>query len=91
MPRIGVYTVQGTNMENEGVKPDVEVVPHPDQLAKGIDAQLDKAAEVLQVEVAKWKKTRPSVASREGVKPLPAPVVPLPLPISPGPMPPAGK
>jgi len=94
VPRIGVFTVQGTNMEKEGVKPDVEVIPHPDQLAKGIDAQVDKAVEVLQVEVAKWKKTRPSVASREGVKPLPAPGRPLPLPdspVSPGPMPPAGK
>src|SRR5438876_3708165 len=38
VPRIGVFTVQGTNMEKEGVKPDVEVIPHPDQLAKGIDA-----------------------------------------------------
>jgi tricorn protease len=91
VPRIGVFTVQGTNMEKEGVKPDVEVVPHPDQLARGSDAQLDKAAEVLQVEVAKWKKTRPSVTAREDSTPRPAPVVPLPLPVTPGPMPPAGK
>ena len=86
LPRTGVFTVQGTNMEKEGVKPDVEVVPHPDQLAKGIDAQLDKAVDVLQVEVAKWKKTRPSVAARNpGGQPLP------PTVSTPAPMPPAMK
>ena len=39
---------KGVNMEKEGVRPDVLVETHPDQLAKGIDAQLDKAVEVLQ-------------------------------------------
>src|SRR5437763_856080 len=82
VPRIGVYTVQGTNMENEGVKPDVEVVPHPDQLAKGLDAQLDKAVEVLQVEVAKWKKGRPAVVSKGGSGAA--------KPVGSGGMPPAG-
>ena len=56
IPRIGVYTAKGVNMEKEGVKPDVLVDDHPDQLAKGIDAQLDKAVEVLQAEVVAWKK-----------------------------------
>ena len=64
LPRTGVFTVQGINMEKEGVKPDVEVVPHPDQLARGIDAQLDRAVSVLQVEVAQWKKGRPSIVLR---------------------------
>src|SRR5262249_58717024 len=45
VPRIGVFTVQGTNMEKEGVKPDAEVIPHPDQLAKRIDTPIDKAAQ----------------------------------------------
>jgi tricorn protease len=56
IPRIGVYTSKGVNMEKEGVAPDVLVVPHPDQLAKGIDVQLDKAVEVLQADVLAWKK-----------------------------------
>jgi tricorn protease len=56
IPRIGVYTTKGINMEKEGVKPDVPVDDHPDQLAKGIDTQLDKAVEVLQGEVIVWKK-----------------------------------
>jgi tricorn protease len=67
IPRIGVYTTKGVNMEKEGVTPDVVVHEHPDQLAKGIDAQLDKAVEVLQSEVVAWKKKHPSdVAGKAG-------------------------
>src|SRR5262249_20464763 len=39
IPRTGVFTVRGINMEKEGVKPDVAIEPHPDQLSKGIDVQ----------------------------------------------------
>jgi tricorn protease len=56
IPRIGVYTTKGVNMEKEGVTPDVLVEEHPDQLAKGIDAQLVKAVEVLQQDVVAWKQ-----------------------------------
>jgi tricorn protease len=56
IPRIGVFTAKGVNMEKEGVRPDVLVEEHPDQLAKGVDVQLDKAVEVLTEEVAQWKK-----------------------------------
>lgn len=67
IPRIGVYTAKGVNMEKEGVTPDVLVEEHPDQLAKGIDAQLDKAVEVLQKDVITWKmKNGGSVASQPG-------------------------
>jgi tricorn protease len=63
IPSVGVYTTKGVNMEKEGVKPDVLVEPHPDQLAKGIDAQLEKAVEVVKADVIAWKKKRePSVA-----------------------------
>ena len=49
-PRIGVHTVKGVNMEKEGVMPDILIEPHPDQLARGIDVQLEKAVEVLRGE-----------------------------------------
>jgi tricorn protease len=55
IPQVGVYTTTGVNMEREGVKPDFLVELHPDQIAKGIDPQLDKGVEVLQAEVATWK------------------------------------
>src|SRR5262249_45230195 len=42
-PRIGVHTVKGVNMEKEGVMPDIVVEPHPDELARNIDRQLEKA------------------------------------------------
>ncbi len=56
IPRIGVYTTKGVNMEKQGVTPDVVVADHPDQLAKGVDAQLIKAVEVLKTDVVAWQK-----------------------------------
>jgi tricorn protease len=58
IPRIGVYSVRGVNMEKEGVKPDVAVEPSPEELAKGLDPQLDKAVEVVKQDVVAWKKAR---------------------------------
>src|SRR5205814_1237493 len=54
IPRIGVYTSKGVNMDKAGVAPDVLVEPHPDHLARGIDPQLDRAVEVLLSDVAEW-------------------------------------
>ena len=65
-PRIGVHTIKGVNMEKEGVMPDVLIEPHPDQLARGIDVQLEKAVEVLTGDVSAWKKTRPPTAGATG-------------------------
>ena len=77
VPRTGVFTLKGVNMEKEGVKPDVEVAQHPDQLAKGQDLQLDRAVQVLQNTVAEWKKTNPGVAVKaEGSKPVSTVAVP---------------
>src|SRR5262249_24193940 len=56
IPRIGVYTNKGVNMDKQGVMPDILVDQHPDQLVQGIDAQLDKAVEALMEEVALKKK-----------------------------------
>jgi tricorn protease len=64
IPRIGVYTVAGANMEKEGVKPDVPVEVEPDQYALGEDPQLDKAVEVLQHDVIAWKKANPNSTAR---------------------------
>jgi tricorn protease len=70
LPRIGVFTVEGVNMEKEGVAPDVLVENHPDHLARGIDAQLVKAVEVLQQDVLAWKKRRsPGVVRPSGAGP----------------------
>jgi tricorn protease len=60
IPRIGVYTMAGTDMEKEGVVPDVSVIASPDQLAKGEDPQLDKAVEVLQKDVVAWQHDHPA-------------------------------
>jgi tricorn protease len=65
VPRTGVFTVKGVDMEKEGVQPDVDVEANPDQLAKDQDPQLEKAVEVLQQTVVEWRKGHASaVVSR---------------------------
>jgi tricorn protease len=66
-PRIGVHTVKGINMEKEGVVPDVIIEPHPDQLARGIDLQLQRAVEILTSDVAAWKKARTPAVGTNGM------------------------
>lgn len=78
IPRIGVFTAKGVNMEKEGVAPDVLVENTPDQLARGIDAQLDRAVQVLKEDVATWKKKQqPHIATGVG-SPLPPPMPEVP-------------
>jgi len=87
IPRTGVFTLKGVNMEREGVVPDFEIEALPDQLAKGIDTQLDKAVDVLKTDVVAWKQTHMGVAITAGDgKPTtqatapPAPSTPIPSP-----------
>jgi tricorn protease len=56
-PGTGVWTVDGENMENYGVPPDVYVDNLPADFLKGRDAQLEKAVEVLKLDLAKRKGT----------------------------------
>jgi len=80
IPRTGVFTMKGVNMEKEGVIPDVAVDVHPDQLAKGIDAHLDKAVEVLQQDVVAWKQAHmPLAAKAEPAKPSGAATALMPM------------
>ena len=48
MPGTGVYRVDGTPMENLGVRPDFIVDVSPEEYLQGIDPQLAKAIEVLR-------------------------------------------
>jgi tricorn protease len=54
-PGSGLWNVNGTNLENYGVPPDVYVDNTPEDFLKGRDAQIDKAIEVLKEELAKKK------------------------------------
>ncbi len=58
IPRIGVFTNRNANMDKEGVPPDVAVEITPEDWAKGLDAQIAKSVEVLNVDVAAWKKAK---------------------------------
>lgn len=52
VPRFGIFDAdQGWIIEGRGVSPDIEVVERPEQLAKGIDACVEKAVEVLLQEL----------------------------------------
>jgi tricorn protease len=55
-PGTGLWNVNHTNLENYGVPPDVYVDNTPDDFLKGRDAQVEKAVEVLQEELAKKNK-----------------------------------
>jgi tricorn protease len=69
LPRTGVFTARGVNMEKEGVTPDVIVEAPPEELARGLDAQLKKAVDVLTVDVAEWKKAKTGIAVAPGSGP----------------------
>jgi tricorn protease len=74
VPRLGVWTVSGVNLENEGVVPDVVVDLDPDEVARGTDAQLDKAVAVLQQDLEAWKKqARPEVNAAPAEAPAKTP------------------
>jgi len=55
-PGSGVWTVTGENMENFGVPPDVYLDNTPNDFAKGRDAQIEKAVELLKAELAATPK-----------------------------------
>ena len=79
IPRTGVFTTKGVNMEKEGVRPDVAVDVTPTDWARGIDTQLVRAVEVVSSDVAVWKKSREAAIAP---KVIPAsstpPVAPMP-------------
>jgi len=58
VPRTGVFTLAGVNMDKQGVIPDVIVEQSPEDWQRGIDTQIVRAVDVLQVEVAEWKRAR---------------------------------
>ncbi len=52
-PGSGLWNVNGTDLENYGVPPDVYVDNTPEDFLKGRDAQIEKAVEVLKEEIGK--------------------------------------
>lgn len=59
--RYGWFVLDGTDMEHHGAKPDYEVDDIPGETVLGIDAQLDKAIEVLAGEVKEWESANPPI------------------------------
>jgi tricorn protease len=61
-PGTGLWNVKGYNLENYGVPPDIDVDNTPEDFLAGRDAQLEKAVEVLKLEI-KNKKNETKTAS----------------------------
>ena len=57
-PGSGLWNVGGTNLENYGVPPDIYVDNTPEDFLAGRDAQLEKAVEVLKVQIGKKTASR---------------------------------
>ncbi|HHQ48287.1 MAG TPA: hypothetical protein ENK19_05325 [Acidobacteria bacterium] len=68
-PDYRIYTPRGKwIVENEGVQPDYEVWLDPAEMAKGHDAQLEKAIEVVQQEIEDNPVTWPGHPALPGEK-----------------------
>jgi len=52
LPRTGVFTLKGVNMDKEGVTPDILVEASADEFAVGRDSQLQKGVETLLQQLA---------------------------------------
>ena len=90
LPRTGVFTNKGVNLERHGVIPDVAVAIAPEDWAKGIDTQLLKAVDVVAIDVKDWKAKKASTATDGVATPTPAPTgsggsAPTPAPVAPMP------
>lgn len=86
LPRIGVYTNKGVNMEKQGVQPDVPVEITPEEWARGLDGQLLKAVDVVSADVKEWKKAKGGAGAPATGVSAPAPTVPVaPMPRTPPP------
>jgi len=52
----------GEDMERNGAVPDVTIWPRPTEMPRGIDRQLEKAVELLLVDVVRWQaRPRPKL------------------------------
>jgi tricorn protease len=89
LPRTGVFTNTGVNMEKQGVQPDVAVELTPEDWRKGIDTQLLKAVDVVATDVREWKVRKSAIAGGSSSSPAtgttgasaplsPMPVAPMP-------------
>jgi tricorn protease len=89
LPRTGVFTNKGVNLENRGVIPDVAVEIEPADWAKGLDTQLLKAVDVVGVDVKEWKARKAAPAgSNPGTATAPPGTAPgggTPTPVTPTP------
>jgi tricorn protease len=77
LPRTGVFTNAGVNMEKQGVEPDVAIEITPEDWRKGTDTQLLKAVDVVAADVKAWK-TKKSAIAGSPAKTIPASSAPTP-------------
>ena len=64
IPKYGWYLMDGTDIEHNGAKPDVEIDITPADIAAERDPQLDAAVAALEEDVEKWFAEHPEVEYR---------------------------
>jgi tricorn protease len=74
LPRTGVFTNKGVNMEKQGVIPDVAVDISPEDWTKGTDSQLQRAVEVVSSDVREWKARKNGESTVTGSSPSSPPM-----------------
>ncbi|MBX3401211.1 MAG: PD40 domain-containing protein [Gemmataceae bacterium] len=84
VPRTGVFTTKGVNMEKEGVQPDVAIEQTAADWKRGHDTQLSEALKVVQSDVVAWKKAKGlPVAAAEAPKTATPMTIPMAAPAAP--------
>lgn len=58
MPGVGAFTLDGSNMENNGCPPDIAVEHTPEDIVAGRDRQLERAVAELLREVGRPRRAR---------------------------------
>ncbi len=66
VPRRGYYTLQGQNLEGQGVKPDYNIPISQEDLSLGQDPQLIKATEVVLGLIEERKKIKNEALGKKG-------------------------
>lgn len=63
LPRVGWYSLDGKNLENWGIEPDIRVEQEPADRAQGVDTQLARGVAELMAEIGDGKPAEGASAS----------------------------
>ena len=68
IPRVGYYSLSGTNLEGLGIKPDFEIPETPKDRAEGKDPQLEKAIELIMEQIVPKPEKKDTITTPSSVE-----------------------